>query len=212
MTGRERMRLLIERFRAIDPDPACELRHEDPFQLLVATILSAQCTDEQVNAATPGLFAAYPDANALAEAPIAELERLVHSTGFYRHKARHIRESARRIRDAFGGRVPDRMEDLLSLPGVARKTANVVLGNAFGVEDGIVVDTHVLRLSRRLGFTSSRDPKRVERDLEAVTPREHRIALSHWLIRHGRRTCRARRPACTDCLLADICPKTEVPT
>lgn len=197
---------LIFRLRAAYPDAHCELDYETPIQLLVATILSAQCTDERVNLTTPELFKRYPTAEALASADPVELEELVRPTGFYRQKARYIREAAGRILSEFGGEVPDEMDDLLSLSGVARKTANVVRGEIYGRADGVTVDTHVKRLSARLGLTGETDPVRVERDLMAVIPGESWIEIAHLLIWHGRRMCTARRPDCPNCTLNDICP------
>jgi endonuclease-3 len=180
------------------------------LELLVATILSAQCTDERVNKVTPALFARYPDAAALAAADRGELEALIHSTGFYRNKAKNIQEACQRIVLAYGGEVPASMPALLTLAGVARKTANVVLGVAYQIAEGIVVDTHVKRLANRLGLTTQSDPEKIERDLQAITPREEWIGLSHLLIYHGRQVCDARKPACRDCVLRSLCPSAEV--
>ena len=206
----DRMPEITQRLWAAHPDACCALIHEDPFQLLVATILSAQCTDERVNKVTPGLFEKYPTATAFAGADRGELEELVRSTGFFRNKAKHIQEAAQRIVHDFGGEMPQDMDDLLSLPGVARKTANVVLGVGFHIADGVVVDTHVSRLSQRLGLTVQKDPKKIEQDLMALTPRSEWIDLSHLLIFHGRRVCDARKPNCEACTLADLCPSAEV--
>jgi endonuclease-3 len=197
---------LIARLRAAHPDAHCALDYETPIQLLVATILSAQCTDERVNMTTPTLFARYPTAEALAAADPAEMEELVRPTGFYRQKARYIREAAGRILSEYGGEVPPGMADLLTLPGVARKTANVVRGEIYGLADGVTVDTHVKRLSARLGLTAETDPVKVERDLMAIIPRESWIEIAHLLIWHGRRVCHARKPDCPGCTLNDICP------
>jgi endonuclease-3 len=197
---------IIARLRAAYPDAHCALDYETPIQLLVAVILSAQCTDERVNLTTPALFARYPSAEALAAADPAEMEELVRPTGFYRNKARFIREAAGRILLEYGGEVPPGMDDLLSLPGVARKTANVVRGEIYGLADGVTVDTHVKRLSARLGLTHEADPVKVERDLMAVIPRENWIEIAHLLIWHGRRVCFARKPNCPGCVLNDICP------
>lgn len=199
-------RPLIERLKAAYPEARCALEHTDPFQLLVATILSAQCTDARVNQVTPGLFARFPDARAMSGANQEELETIVRSTGFYRNKAKSIRGASARLVEAFAGRVPRTMEELLTLPGVARKTANVVLGTGYGLAEGVVVDTHVERLSRRLGLSKGRNPEEVERDLMRLVPREEWILLSHLLIFHGRRTCDARRPRCEACPVADLCP------
>ena len=197
---------LIARLWAAYPDAYCALDYETPVQLLVATILSAQCTDERVNLTTPALFARYPTVEALAAADPLEMEALVRPTGFYRQKARYIRESAARLLAAYGGEVPMAMDDLLTLSGVARKTANVVRGEIYGLADGITVDTHVKRLSARLGLTTETDPVKVERDLMAIIPRESWIEIAHLLIWHGRRICTARKPACGICPLNDICP------
>jgi len=195
-------RLLDEAY----PEPTTALDWREPVQLLVATILSAQCTDERVNQVTPALFARFPDAAALAEAPIEELERLVHTTGFFRNKAKAIQGAAKLLVERHGGEVPRSMEAMLELPGVARKTANVVLGTAYGLTTGIVVDTHVKRLATRLGLTTEEDPEKIERDLMALVAKERWIALAHELILHGRAICHARRPACPGCLLAPHCP------
>jgi endonuclease-3 len=173
--------------------------------LLVATILSAQCTDERVNKTTPELFRRFPDPASMAAADQMELEKTIRSTGFFRNKAKNLIGASRTIAEKFGGNVPDSMEQLLELSGVARKTANVVLGTWFGIADGVVVDTHVSRLSRRLGFTGHTDPKKIEKDLMQQVPREDWIALSHQLILHGRKTCKAQKPRCEQCFLADLC-------
>ena len=202
---------VIERLRATHPAARCELNYETPLQLLVATILSAQCTDVRVNQVTPQLFATYPNAAAFAGADRGELEESIRSTGFFRQKAKFIQESAHAIVHKHGGVVPDNMEDLTSLLGVARKTANVVLGEIYGIAAGVTVDTHVKRIAHRLGLTASnKDPVRVERELMQVIPRSSWIEISHLLIFHGRRICRARRPDCPHCPLNDICPAAEV--
>lgn len=188
------------------PDADCALVHTDAYQLLVATILSAQCTDARVNKVTPALFQKYPDVFALSGADPEELQELIRSTGFYRNKARNLLEASRKIVEAFDGEVPDSLEDLVRLPGVARKTANVVLGTWFGLASGVVVDTHVGRISRRLGFTDQSDPVKVERDLMERIPRDRWIASAHQLILFGRSTCKAQRPRCPECFLADLCP------
>jgi len=174
------------------PNPHCALNFTNPFELLVATILSAQCTDVRVNIVTEDLFRIWPTPQAMAEAPLPELEEAIRTTGFYRNKALAIREASRRIVDEFGGEVPMTMDELLSLRGAARKTANVVLGNAFGINDGVVVDTHVKRLANRFGLTKHQDPVKIERDLMALFPREEWTNLSHLLIAHGRAACKAR--------------------
>ncbi|GAA4664941.1 endonuclease III [Kineococcus glutinatus] len=194
-------RLLAQRY----PDAHCELDFTGPFQLLVATVLSAQCTDKRVNQVTPALFARYPDPAAMAAADRAELEALVTPTGFFRAKADSLLKLSARLVDSFGGEVPPRQADLVTLPGVGRKTANVVLGDAFGIP-GLTVDTHVGRLSRRFGFTAHEDPVKVEQDLAALFPRRDHTILSHRMIFHGRRTCHARRPACGACPVAALCP------
>lgn len=196
---KRRARAMLKKLEAAHPDAHCALLHDSPFQLVVATVLSAQCTDERVNAVTPALFRACPTPNALAEVPPAKLEKLIHSTGFFRAKARNLQGLAVTLVRDFGGRVPDSMDDLLTLPGVARKTANVVLGVAFGKAVGVVVDTHVLRLSNRMGFSDEATPEKIERSLMQVFPRTAWIDLSHVLIFHGRRICRARKPACGEC-------------
>jgi endonuclease-3 len=206
---------LVRRARRINrilageyPDARCELDYRNPFELLVATVLSAQCMDVQVNLVTPALFAAFPDAQALAAAPRERLEALIRSTGFFHAKAQSLLELSRALVERFGGDVPRRLDDLVTLRGVGRKTANVVLGNAFGVP-GIPVDTHVGRLARRLGLTVNDDPDAVERDLGALMPRSEWTALSHRLIFHGRRRCTARKPACGDCPIRSLCPSAE---
>ncbi len=206
----ERMPEITRRLWAAHPDACCALIHEDSFQLLVATILSAQCTDERVNKVTPALFEKYPTPADFAGADISELEQMVRSTGFFRNKAKNIQGAAQRIVHEYGGEMPQNMDDLLSLPGVARKTANVVLGVGFQIADGVVVDTHVSRLSQRLGLTVNKTPKKIEQDLMALTPPAEWIDLSHLLIFHGRRVCDARKPNCEACTLADLCPSAEV--
>ncbi len=197
----------VTRLREMYPDAHCELNYETPIQLLAATILSAQCTDERVNQVTPNLFARFPDAPALAAAGRAELEEIIRPTGFFRQKAKFIQESAQTIVHEHGGEVPSRMEDLLKLNGVARKTANVVLGEIYGRAEGITVDTHVKRIAHRLGWTTTNDdPVKVEQELMAIIPPENWIEISHLLIFHGRALCKARRPDCAPCLLRDICP------
>lgn len=203
--------LIVERLRKAYPDAHCELQYNTPHELLVATILSAQCTDERVNKVTPALFKTYPDPESFAAADRAELEEAIRSTGFYRQKARYIQESSQAILHHFGGEVPGNMDDLLTLSGVARKTANVVLGEIFGVAEGVTVDTHVKRLAKRLGLTKHADPARVEKDLMAKIPQQSWIEISHLLIFHGRRLCFARNPDCLNCPLNDICPAAELP-
>ena len=205
-----RVDAIVERLRRAYPDATCALHFATPLQLLVATILAAQCTDERVNAVTPALFEKYPTAEAFAAAPIEELEAAVKPTGFYRNKAKHIQAACRLLAERHGGEVPRAMDELIALPGVARKTANVVMGNAHGVVEGIAVDTHVGRVSRRLGLTASEDPVQVEADLMALLPPEEWLDFSHRVIAHGRAICQARRPLCLDCALNDICPSSTV--
>lgn len=197
---------IIARLREIYPDAHCALNHTNPLQLLVATILSAQCTDVRVNLVTPQLFVRFPDAPALAAANIAELEKLIQSTGFFRAKAKAIRQSAQDIVTHYGGRVPQTMEELLTLRGVGRKTANVVLGNAFNKNDGIVVDTHVGRLARRLNLSRHTNPEKVEKDLMRLVPQPLWTLYSHLLIAHGRKCCTARKPHCDQCPISNLCP------
>ena len=193
------------------PDAICALAHANPYELLVATILSAQCTDARVNLVTPELFRRYPDPASLARARPDDLEALIRSTGFFRAKARNILAMANQVVDRHHGEVPRELDALTALAGVGRKTANVVLGTAFGVATGIVVDTHVKRLAKRLGLTSKNTPEQIERDLMQIVPRSQWVDLSHRLIHHGRRICLARRPRCDECSLASICPKVGVP-
>jgi len=203
-------RKLYKRLEKQYPDSHCALIHKDPFQLLIATILSAQCTDKRVNMVTPGLFAKYRGPSGFAKARIGDIEQDVRTTGFFRNKARNIQGASQMIQSEHGGKVPQTMQELLKLPGVARKTANVVLGNAFGINDGVVVDTHVTRLSNRLGLTQHKDPKKIELDLIAQFDQSKWCQLSHLLIDHGRAVCSARKPLCDSCKLADICPKIGV--
>jgi endonuclease-3 len=191
------------------PEARCALYHENPFQLLVATILSAQCTDVQVNRITPDLFARYPDSRALAAADLQELEELVRPTGFFRNKARNLVACARLLVEKFAGEVPRNLEELTELPGVGRKTANVVLGNAFDIP-GMVVDTHVKRLSRRFGWTVEKDPEKIERDLCALLPKQDWTLAGHLLIHHGRKVCKAPIPLCSVCPLQELCPRIGV--
>lgn len=202
----ERIDEIVVLLRQEHPDAECALHYDNPLELLVATILSAQCTDERVNKVTPALFERYPTSADYAAADIEDLENVVRSTGFYRNKAKNIQGAARRIETEYDGDVPANMEDLLTLPGVARKTANVVLGTAYHVADGVVVDTHVKRLSNRLGLTKNSDPKKIELDLMALLPQSEWIDISHLLIFHGRRICKARKPLCDDCILSHLCP------
>ena len=206
LTVKQRALEILRRITELYPDATCSLDHETPTQLLVATILSAQCTDERVNLVTPELFRRFPDAAAIAAADLSDIEELVKSTGFYRNKAKNIQGACRQIVTEFGGEVPQTMEELLTLPGVARKTSNVVLANAFGINMGVTVDTHVKRLSYRLGLTRHTDPGKVEQDLMKLLPRPDWENWSIRLIYHGRAVCNARKPACDRCSLADLCP------
>jgi endonuclease-3 len=202
--------VILERLKRTYPEARTALDHRDAFELLVATILSAQTTDVRVNMVTPALFARYPNPAALARARPGDVERIIKSTGFFRNKARSIIGMAQGLVADFEGEVPRTMDQLLTLPGVGRKTANVVLGNAFGINDGIVVDTHVARLSKLLGLTRRTDPVKIERALMRLFPREDWALLSHLLIFHGRQVCIARRPRCGECVLADICPSARL--
>jgi endonuclease-3 len=204
-TDPARVRTILQKLDEAYPAVTCALLHENPFQLLVSTILSAQCTDERVNQVTATLFPKYPDANAFAFANPKELEQDIRPTGFFRNKTKSIMGTSKKILDHFSGEVPKTMEQLLTLPGVARKTANVVLGTAYGIASGIVVDTHVQRLSQRLDLTKNADPKKIEQDLMQIIPQEKWILFSHQLIWHGRRVCQARKPKCLECNLEPLC-------
>lgn len=193
------------------PEAVCALNHQSPFQLLAATILSAQCTDERVNMVTPELFRRWPDAASLAKAPQSELEEVIRSTGFFRAKATNLIGMARGLVDKHGGELPKTLDELTALPGVGRKTANVLLGTAFGIPSGVVVDTHVKRISGLLGLTESESPEQIEKDLAALLPKTEWINFSHRLIHHGRQICIARRPKCTECPLLPQCPRTGLP-
>jgi endonuclease III len=203
---RERCAEIVRRLAAAYPDSRCSLEHGGPFQLLVATVLSAQCTDAAVNRATPGLFRRFPTPQAMAEGDPAEVEALVGTLNFFRNKARALVGLSRALVERHAGRVPASVEELTALPGVGRKTANVVLGTAFGVADGVVVDTHVKRVAGRLGLTAHGDPEKVERDLLKLLPEGERVAFTHRVIDHGRAVCVARRPRCAVCPLHDLCP------
>ena len=206
MKIRERVAQLIKVWPTVYPDAHTELNFKSPLELLIATILSAQCTDKRVNMVTPPLFRKYRSAKDYANAPAGELENAIKSTGFFNSKAKSIRGATSTIAKKFGGKVPNSMEELRELPGVGRKTANVVLGNAFGIDEGIVVDTHVIRLSQRLGLTKQKDPEKIEQDLMKLVPKEHWTDWSHWLIWHGRRRCFARQPDCANCEVFQLCP------
>ena len=206
MTRSERANQLVEAFPGIYPDAHCELDFKTPLQLLIATILSAQCTDKRVNMVTPTLFARYRTAADYARAKPAELEKAIQTTGFFRNKTKSIRAATAAIEKKHGGEVPQTMAELHALPGVGRKTANVVLGNAFHKNEGIVVDTHVARLSHRLGLTTQQNPEKIERDLMKLIPQKQWTNWSHWLIWHGRRRCFARKPDCENCEVFRLCP------
>jgi len=208
---KDRARKILQGLRKTYPDVKCALDHKNPLQLLIATILSAQCTDERVNKVTPALFKAYRTPKDFAEAPLDELEGFIHSTGFYRNKAKSIKNCCIGIVDRFDGRVPQKMEELVTLDGIGRKTANVVLGVAYGKAEGVVVDTHVGRLSSRMGLTKHKTPEKIEQALMKIIPEEDWINFSHLLIWHGRKRCSARRPDCIRCEIADECPKNGVP-
>lgn len=206
LSKKQRAREILSRLKLLYPDATCSLNYSTPVQLLIATILSAQCTDERVNKVTPALFGRFPDAASLANADLTELENLVRSTGFYRNKAKNIQAACRMIVNEFNSQVPNRMEELLKLPGVARKTANVVLAHAYGINAGVTVDTHVARLSQRLGLTKHTDPIRIELDLIELLPQPDWENWSIRLVYHGRAICKARSPACVACQLAELCP------
>ncbi|MGZ3723584.1 MAG: endonuclease III [Bdellovibrionales bacterium] len=205
-----RTKTIIQRLKRYYPDAHCALDHTNPLELLMATILSAQCTDERVNIVTKTLFAKYRTAKDYAEAPAEEIEDIIKSTGFYRAKAKSLKGTGKIIAEEFHGEVPRKMEELRRLPGVGRKTANVVLGNAFNITSGIVVDTHVKRLAYRLGQTNQKMPEKVETDLDKLVPRKDWIIYSHLLISHGRKICKAQRPLCEKCVLEGLCPKRGV--
>ena len=192
------------------PDARCALEHRDPYQLSVATILSAQCTDERVNMVTPTLFEAYPSVEELACARPEELEEMIRSTGFFRNKAKSLIGMATGVSEKHGGELPRSMDELVKLPGMGRKTANVVLGNAFGIDEGVVVDTHVKRLSGLMGLSGEKTPEKIEQDLMGIFPRERWTMLSHLLIFHGRQVCKARKPRCEACLVSHLCPSSRV--
>jgi endonuclease III len=204
-TSPGRVRAILEKLDEAYPAATCALHHDNPFQLLISTILSAQCTDERVNQVTATLFPKYPSPEAFAYANPHELEKEIRPTGFFRNKTKSVMGASKLIVEEFGGKVPQTMEELLTLPGVARKTANVVLGTAFGVANGVVVDTHVMRLSGRLDLSRQEDPKKIEQDLMQVIPEDRWILFSHQLIWHGRRVCQARKPRCAECNLKGLC-------
>lgn len=204
-TDPARVRAILEKLDQAYPAVTCALRHNNPFQLLISTILSAQCTDERVNQVTASLFPMYPNPKAFAYANPKELEQEIRPTGFFRNKTKSIMGASKKIVEEFRGEVPRTMEELLTLPGVARKTANVVLGTAFGITSGVVVDTHVQRLSGRLDLSKNTDPKKIEQDLMQIIPRDKWILFSHQMIWHGRRVCQARKPKCLECNLEQLC-------
>lgn len=208
---KKRTRRIVRRLAKTYPDAECALHHQTPFQLLVATILSAQCTDERVNAVTPELFRRFPTPADLAAAGQSDVENVIRSLGFFRAKSANLRAMAQKLVEEFGGEIPRNLDDLTSLPGVGRKTANVVLGTAFGMPTGVVVDTHVKRITRLLGLTESTNPEQIERDLMDLLPRKEWINFSHRLIHHGRRICIARRPKCRECPLLPDCERVGLP-
>lgn len=210
MTEKERKASVIKAVKAAYPKAGCSLKHRSVWQLMVATILSAQCTDERVNLTTPNLFKAYPTPKALGDAKQEDVEKLIRSCGFYKNKAKNIIAASKTIAENYKSRVPKTMEELTNLPGVARKTANVVLGTGYGINDGIVVDTHVARLSNRMGLSKNTEPEKIEKDLMKIVPQEEWTDFSHQLIAHGRAICQARNPKCADCPLKTFCPSKGV--
>lgn len=203
---------VVRALRRDYPDVTCALEHASPLQLLIATILSAQCTDQRVNIVTRALFHAYPTAADLAAVSLPKLEQEIHSTGFFRNKAKSIQACCRQLMDRYGGEVPADMDVLVELPGVGRKTANVVMGTAFRQATGVVVDTHVIRISRRLGMTREKNAEKIEQDLMAVLPKKEWIDFSHRMIHHGRRICQARKPRCDECGMVSFCPRIDLAT
>ncbi len=206
----ERAATIYEILAAEYPDAECALRHASPYELAVATILSAQCTDARVNMVTPELFRRYPDPESLAAAIPADLEEVIRSTGFFRNKTRNLIGMATELVEAHGGQIPRNMKDLSALPGIGRKTANVILGNAFGIDEGVVVDTHVKRLAGRMRFTAQSTPEKIEKDMMALFPRRVWTMLAHLLIQHGRQVCNARKPKCNQCAISHLCPSSAV--
>jgi len=209
---KERVRKIIRLLKAAYPDAKCSLNHSNAFELLVATILSAQCTDERVNIVTADLFRKYRKPEDYLKVSEKELQKDIRTTGFFRNKTKSIQGTARVLTESYGGEVPDTMDELLEMPGVARKTANVVLGNAFGVKSGVVVDTHVTRLSHRLGLTDQKTAEKIERDLIELVPKKDWVIFSHLLIYHGRRVCKARNPSCAECVVEKLCPSSYLKT
>lgn len=204
---KKRIARLIRKLKKHYPDAKCSLSYMNPFQLMVATILSAQCTDKRVNIVTPKLFKRFPEPVDLAEAPLSKIEEIIQSTGFYRQKAKSLKQTSNDLVEKFGGEVPDEISELTKLRGIGRKTANVVLGNAFDKPAGVVVDTHVKRISNRLGLSKEQDPVKIEKDLNSKIPKKHWVMFSHWLIWHGRSICQARSPKCEACFLLADCPR-----
>ena len=209
---KQRARKIIARLKKEYPDAQCSLNYSNPLELLIATILSAQCTDERVNIVTADLFRKYRSSEDYLKTPLSELENDIRSTGFFRNKAKAIQGACKILSDKHGGSVPDRLEDLIALPGVARKTANVVMGNAFGIASGVVVDTHVARLSRRLGLSEHEQPEKIERDLVELVQKNDWIIFAHLMIYHGRRICKARKPLCEECVIEQLCPSSSLKT
>lgn len=201
---------VIKRLKKVYPDAHCALNHSHAFELLIATMLSAQCTDQRVNIVTANLFRKYRGPQDYLKVTQAELEKDIHSTGFFRNKAKNIQSTCRRLIEDFGGKVPQTMDEILTLNGVARKTANVVLGNAFGIASGVVVDTHVARVSQRLGLTAATTPEKIELDLQQLVPKKDWVIFPHRMIFHGRQICQARKPKCTECVLGNICPSYKL--
>ncbi len=212
LSEKRRYTRILQKLGELYPEAECALCFTNPFELLVATILSAQSTDKTVNQITPALFRKYPTPAAMAAANIVELEELIRSSGFFHNKARNLKDCATAIANEYHGEVPRTMEELIALPGVGRKTANVVLGNAFGINAGVVVDTHIQRLSQRLGFTTEQTPEKIERDLMSIVPQEEWTLFAHRMIQHGRQVCQARKPKCNECLLAPECPFVVAPS
>lgn len=207
LNEKERARIIFQTLESVYPGAKCSLNYKNPLQLLVATILSAQCTDDRVNQVTANLFVKYPDALAFAKTPVSELEQDIRSTGFYRNKAKNIQAACLRIVNAYNGEVPSDMDDLLTLAGVARKTANVVLGNAFNISSGFVVDTHIGRLAQRMGFSKQKLPEKIEQDLMALFDQKIWVQMGHILISHGRKVCTSRKAHCELCPIGKLCPK-----
>lgn len=209
---KKRVREVIRRLKRVYPDAKCSLNHSNPFQLLIATILSAQCTDERVNMVTADLFRKYRKPEDYLKVPAQELEKDIQSTGFFRNKTRSIQGTSKVLTEEYGGQVPHTMDELLELPGVARKTANVVLGNAFGVKAGVVVDTHVTRLSHRLAFSAQNTAEKIELDLIQIVPKRDWVIFPHLMIYHGRKICKARNPLCAECVIEKHCPSSYLKT